>query len=97
MFLSRFLGYQRRVRKLRKTWDRLREKALKKKEPVRKFALDRLDSIENNLRLLEEQQNLSKLDRARISKEVEIDLEEVKALLEMKPEDFRHPVYTQKS
>ncbi|RLJ07071.1 MAG: hypothetical protein DRP13_03775 [Candidatus Aenigmatarchaeota archaeon] len=96
MLLSRIFGFQRKVRKLRKTWDRLREKSLKKKNPIREMALERLDAIENHLRMLEEQK-LSKIDRARISKEVEIDLEEVKALLEMEPEDIRHPAYTQKA
>lgn len=82
--LNLFFGWERKVRKLRKKWDRTREKSLKKHEPIRRTALLKLDAIENNLRLLEEQK-LSRMDRARISKEVEIGIAEVKGLLDTKP------------
>jgi len=82
--LSHILGWNWRVRRLRKRWDRLREKSLRKKNPVRMQALERLDMIASNLSMLEEQR-LSRIDRARISKELEINLEEAKAILEMKP------------
>lgn len=85
--LSRILGWNYKVRKLRKKWDRMREKALKKKNPIRADALKRLDIITPNLTMLEEQK-LSRIDRARISKDVEINLAEVKALLETKPEEL---------
>ncbi|RKX41819.1 MAG: hypothetical protein DRP27_10280 [Thermotogae bacterium] len=88
-------GFQRKIRKLRKKWDRLREKALKKKEPIRHLALEKLDSIENHLRILEEQR-LSRRDRARLSKEIEIDLAEVTGLLESKPEELGSPEYQTK-
>jgi len=86
--LGALFGWRRRIRKLRKKWDRLREKALKKEEPIRSTALGRLDQIENNLRMLEEQR-LSRIDRARLAKEVEINLEEIKELLKSKPEELQ--------
>ena len=80
-------GWKRKVGKLRKKWDRLREKALKKDEPIRAMVLERLDRIENNLKMLEEQR-VDRVTRARVSKEIEIALEEVKAMLKMKPEEL---------
>jgi hypothetical protein len=85
--ISHILGWNYRVRKLRKKWDRMREKALKKKNPIRADALKRLDLISPNLIMLEEQK-LSRVDKARISKDVEINLAEVKALLDTKPEEL---------
>lgn len=72
-----------KVRRARKKWDRLREKALKKRGPLKDKALKQLDDINSNLTMMEETQ-LSWVDRARISKDVEISLEEVKALLKLK-------------
>ncbi len=86
-FLGFLFGWERKVRKLRKSWDRSREKALRKKEPIRAMALQRLDGIENNLRMLEEQ-DLSRIDRARLSKQAEIEIAEIKALLKSKPEEL---------
>ena len=85
--LEHIMGWNWKVRKLRKKWDRLREKSLKKKNPMRAEALKRLDIVTPNLTMLEEQK-LSRVDRARISKEIEINLEEVKALLGTKPEEY---------
>ena len=85
--LSHILGWNYKVRKLRKKWDRLREKTLKKKNPIRAEALNKLDSVSPNLVTLEEQK-LSRVDRARISKDVEINLAEVKALIGTKPEEL---------
>jgi len=85
--LRHILGWNWRVRRLRKRWDRLREKALKKKNPVRVEALKRLDVITPNLTTLEEQR-LSRMDKARISKDVEISMEEVRVLLDTKPEEM---------
>jgi len=82
--LSMILGWNWKVRRLRKRWDRLREKTLKKKNPVRQRSLKMLDAISPNLTTLEEQR-LGRMDRARISKEIEISLAEVKALLDTKP------------
>ncbi|MFQ5648014.1 MAG: hypothetical protein ACE5FW_02150 [Candidatus Aenigmatarchaeota archaeon] len=87
-FLGALFGWGRKVRKLRKRWDRLREKSLKAEEPVRSSALKKLDETENHLRMLEEQR-LTRVDRARLAKEIEINLEEIKALLKSKPEEMR--------
>ena len=68
------------MKKLRKSWDRCREHALGKEEPRKKMLLERLDHIEDKLRTLEEQ-SVNRAARARLAKEVEIDLEEIKELL----------------
>ena len=86
--VGRFFGWDARVRKSRKRWDRLREKALKKDEPIKGLALKKLDEISSNLVTMEERE-LGRMDRARIAKDVEIALEEVKALLKSKPEEIR--------
>jgi len=85
--LQHILGWNWKVRGLRKKWDRLREKSLKKKNPVRAEVLKRLDAVTPNLTTLEEQK-LSRVDRARISKEIEISLAEIKAILDTKPEEL---------
>jgi len=86
-------GWNWRIRRLRKKWDRIREKSLKKHEPLRHVILEKLDNAENNLRILEEQR-LGRVDRARLSKTLEIDLEGIKAMLKSKPEElanvYRH-------
>ena len=82
--LGWIFGWEWKVRRLRKKWDRLREKSLKKEEPARHIALEKLDKAEEHLRMLEERR-LSRWDRARFIKELEIDLEEIKAILEAKP------------
>ncbi len=94
--LGRILGWNWRVRRLRKRWDRLREKALKKKNPQRLQALKQLDAVTPNLTMLEEQR-LSRMDRARISKEIEISLAEVRALIDAKPEELRPGTRQQKA
>lgn len=85
---SLLFGWNWKVRRLRKKWDRAREKTLKKKGSIRQMALQKLDTIENNLRMLEEQR-LSRMDRARLSKEVEIGVAEVRGLLNTKPDELR--------
>lgn len=84
---SFFLGWGHKIRKLRKRWDRLREKSLKKEASLRAILLPREDQIEQNLRILEERR-LNRRERARLAKEVEIDLEEIKAMLKSKPEEL---------
>lgn len=91
-------GWGRKVQRLRKRWDRIREKTLKKKNPLKGTLLARLDQIENSLRMLEER-NPSRLERARLAKEIEIELSELKEMLKMKPEEFQQaqrPVTTQR-
>lgn len=76
-----------KVRRLRKKWDRLREKSLKKKGKIRFMLLEKLDTIEQNLRLLEERR-LNRPERARIAKEIEIALAEIKEMVKMKEKDL---------
>ncbi len=85
--LDRFLGWHRKIRKLRKRWDREREKALKKRGLMRADALQRLDIMENNLRMMEERQ-MGRVERARLAKELEIGLAEVGEMLKMKEEEY---------
>ncbi len=80
-------GWGRKVRKLRKQWDRLREKALKKGQPLKGDILLKLDQIEQNLRILEERK-VSRIERSRLMKEIEIDLEGVKAMVKMKEDEY---------
>jgi hypothetical protein len=82
-----FLGWGYRIRKLRKRWDRIREKSLKKEASIRAKLLPREDQIEQNLRILEERR-LNRRERARLAKELEIDLAEIKAVLKAKPEEL---------
>ncbi|MBN1896709.1 MAG: hypothetical protein JW789_03205 [Candidatus Aenigmarchaeota archaeon] len=79
----------RKIRSLRKKWDRIREKTLKKSPEMRTTLLPKEDQIEQNLRILEERR-LHHGERARLMKEVEIDLAEVKANLDSNP-DKRPP------
>jgi len=85
--LNFIFGWPRKIRKLRKRWDRLREKSLKKKGLVKKSALEKLDMIEQKLRTLEEQK-ITRLDRSRLAREIEIDLAEIKAMLEATPDEI---------
>ncbi|NIO21403.1 MAG: hypothetical protein GTN76_11860 [Candidatus Aenigmarchaeota archaeon] len=80
-------GWNRKIRKLRKRWDRLREKALKKKQPMKGDILTKMDVIEQNLRVLEERK-VSRVERSRLAKEIEIDLEGIKAILKMKEDEY---------
>jgi hypothetical protein len=84
-------GREHRLRMIRKRWDRLRERSLRKKEPIRSNLLAKLDQIENNLRVLEERRSLTRFEQARLSKEIEIDLEGIRAMVESKqPEPQRY-------
>ena len=82
-----FFSFGRKVRKLRKRWDRLREKTLKKKQPLKGDILTKMDVIEQNLRILEERK-VSRVERSRLSKEIEIDLEGIKAMVKMKEDEY---------
>ncbi len=82
--LRLILGWGRRIRKLRKRWDRLREKTLKKDASVRTRLLQREDQIEQNLRILEERR-LNRGERARLARELELDLAEIKDMVKAKP------------
>ena len=85
--LGFLFGWPRKIRKLRKRWDRLRENSLKKKGLVKKTALEKLDMIEQKLRTLEEQK-ITRLDRSRLAREIEIDLAEIKAMMDSTPDEI---------
>jgi hypothetical protein len=85
--LGFIFGWPRKIRKLRKRWDRLREKTLKKKGLVKKTALEKLDMTEQKLKTLEEQK-ITRLDRSRLAREVELDLTEIKAMLQATPDEI---------
>jgi len=87
MVLGFLFGWGRKIRKLRKKWDRCREKALKKEGLQRRELLKRLDDIENQLRILEEQE-VGRAARARFCKEIEVNIAEVNELLKMDAEEF---------
>ncbi len=98
--LGFIFGWPRKIRKLRKRWDRLREKALKRKGLIKKTAMEKLDMTEQKLRTLEEQK-ITRLDRSRLAREVDLDLTEIKTMLTMKQEElmqqpYRQPVPMQK-
>ncbi|MCK5023876.1 MAG: hypothetical protein KAS04_06890 [Candidatus Aenigmarchaeota archaeon] len=79
--------FGRRVRMLRKKWDRLREKALKKNQPLKGNILTKMDMTEQNLRILEERR-VTRVERSRLAKEIEIDLEGIKAMVSMKDSEY---------
>jgi hypothetical protein len=85
--LGFIFGWPRKIRKLRKRWDRLREKALRKHGLVKKTSLEKLDMTEQKLKTLEEQK-ITRLDRSRLAREVEIDLAEIKAMLQATPDEI---------
>lgn len=93
--LSRFFGWNAKVRKLRKRWDRCREHALRRRDPVRTQALNKLDACASNLATLEEQR-LGRLDRARIARDVDIALAEVHELLKLKDAEYAAEAQRQK-
>lgn len=78
MLFDFIFGWKWKIRRLRRRWDRLREKSLKKNEPFRSKILEELDKVEQSLRTLEEEK-LTRRDRAMLVREVEIDLAGIKA------------------
>jgi len=87
---SSLFGWGRKIRGYRRRWDRLREKTLKKPLPARAVLLSKEDQIEQNIAALEERR-LTRGERARIARSIELDLAEVKAMLKGRPEEFRQP------
>jgi sensor c-di-GMP phosphodiesterase-like protein len=79
--LGIILGWKWKVQRTRRRWDRLREHALEKEGRVRREALKELDLVEEKLRMLEEQ-SMSRRDRTRIMREVEMELSNINDLLE---------------
>ena len=86
MQLPFFGGWSARVRRVRRKWDRTREKVLRKKPEKKQELLEKLDQIEAGLRMLEEKE-LTRTDRYRVLKEVEVGLEEVISVLNPRDDD----------
>lgn len=85
--LGFIFGWEHKIRGLRKKWDRMRERALKKHDPIKSDILSKLDMVENSIRTLEEQK-LNRVVRARMVKETEIGLAEIEALLKSSKNEF---------
>jgi hypothetical protein len=79
--LGMIMGWNWKVQRTRRRWDRLREHALEREGRLRKESLKQLDLIEDKLRMLEEQ-GMSRRDRTRIIREVEMELANMADLLE---------------
>jgi hypothetical protein len=79
--LGMILGWNWRLQRTRRRWDRLREHALEKEGRVRHEALRQLDETEDKLRMLEEQK-LSRRDRTRMLREVKMELSNTYDLIE---------------
>jgi hypothetical protein len=78
---SMIFGWNWKVQRTRRRWDRLREHALEKEGRVRKEALKELDVIEDKLKMLEEE-SLTRRDRVRLMREVQMALANIADLLE---------------
>jgi hypothetical protein len=87
-FFGLILGWNWKIQRTRRRWDRLREHALGKKGRVRMKALRDLDEVEDKLRTLEEER-LSRRDRTRMLREVKLGLANVNDLLERGEEWLR--------
>ena len=85
---SFIFGWGYKIRRLRKRWDRLREKTLKKDASVRTRLLQREDQVEQNLRILEERR-LNRGEKGRLARELELDLAEIKDMVDAKTEELR--------
>ena len=79
-------GWNWRIRRLRKKWDRTRERALKIKDDAkRKEILQKLDVIENNVKVLEEE-DLNRMVKGKLVGEVKKDLDDIKNSIRMQKE-----------
>ena len=79
--LGMVLGWNWQVQRTRRRWDRLREHALGEKARVRMKALKNLDELEDKVKMLEEQ-HLSRRDRVKILREIEMELANINDLIE---------------
>jgi hypothetical protein len=79
--LGLILGWNWKLQRTRRRWDRLREHALERKGRVRHHALKELDDIEDNLRMLEEER-LSRRDRTRMLREIQMELSNIEDVIE---------------
>lgn len=79
--LGTVLGWNWRLQRTRRRWDRIREHTLEKQGRVKHDALKQLDHTEDKLKMLEEEK-LSRRDRIRILREVEMELANTRDLIE---------------
>ncbi len=79
--LGMMMGWDWKVQRTRRRWDRLREHSLKKEGRVRREALRELDILEDKMRMLEEQ-DMSRRDRIRLMRELEMGMANVEDLIE---------------
>jgi hypothetical protein len=79
--LGMFLGWNWKLQRTRRRWDRLREHALEKDGRVRHDALKQLDDTEDKLKILEEEK-LSRRDRIKMLREIEMEIANVMDLVE---------------
>jgi hypothetical protein len=84
--LRALLGWNWRIRRLRKSWDRTRERALKIKDQAkRKDILQKLDTIENNIKVLEEE-DTNTMVKGKLVGEARKDLDTIADMISMQRE-----------
>ena len=80
-FIPYLLSYRRKIYKLRKNYDRIREKAIKQKNAQKRLSVLRiLDQAHPTLVMLEEQR-ISRFERGRMMRYVKSAINEAKAVL----------------
>ncbi len=80
-FLTPEGQFRRRLNNTRKKWDRLREKVIRKNYDSKSNLLQKLDSIEQDIKVLEEKDTMSIWEKRKIVSQVETGLEEVKDMI----------------
>ncbi|MBN2095640.1 MAG: hypothetical protein JW727_06325 [Candidatus Aenigmarchaeota archaeon] len=70
-------AFRRRISRLRKKWDRLREKVDKKGYASKKDLLQKLDVAEQKIRTLEEEEGMNRWAKKDMAAKVEIELEKI--------------------
>jgi hypothetical protein len=81
-FLTPTGQFKRRLRNTRRTWDRLREKVDRKDYSTKAELLDKLDTIEQDIRTLErKEEDMNIRDKRKIVSQVENSLDEVKDMI----------------
>jgi hypothetical protein len=92
--LGMVLGWNWHVQRTRRRWDRIREHALEKKGRLREKSLEKLDTLEDKVKMIEEQ-HLSRRDRVKILREIEMELANINDLVEKGEEWLESPVSRQ--
>jgi len=70
--------FRRRLQNIRKKWDRMREKVDRKNYPSRLQLLERLDRVEQDIRTIEEKEDLNLWVKKKMANEVELELEKIR-------------------